>query len=284
MHHTQRGRMVIPVYGLTETTVCNFGSRYPGDGSQPSLGRAFSYVAVEIWDDQGQAVPPGTPGQIVLAGPLARGYTDAAQTAERFLWRNGVRWCLTGDYGLQQPDGTYRFLGRQDAQHKVAGYLVNLAAVEATLRDHPAIRDAKAFLYGGRWVIAYVVLAEREPLRMRELRTYLTSRLPNRALPACCLVLDVLPLSGSGKALTSIGFWELRAKRLVFCVAPLCTDACVPAAWLSAASWLDWHPACRASAVLATAPRRWLPKASPRLAPARPTAPVARVADSSGGE
>jgi len=197
LHHYQ-GRQVIPVYGLTETTVCTFGARYPGDGSTVSLGRAFSYVQVAIWDDQHQPVAPGTPGQIVLAGPLARGYTNPRLTAERFIERGGQRWCLTGDYGYQQPDGTYHFLGRQDAQHKVNGYLLNLAQVEATLREHPAVRDARAFLSEGLWVIAYVVLAQ-PGLHMSELRQYLTKRLPRTALPACCIVLDALPLSVHGK-------------------------------------------------------------------------------------
>ena len=179
--------------------MCTFGSHYPGDGSQPSLGRAFSYVTVEIWDDQGQVVPPGTPGQIVLAGPLARGYTDPAQTAERFLWRNGVRWCLTGDYGVQQPDGTYRFLGRRDAQHKVSGYLLNLGAIEAAVRGHPEVADCKAFLVGGRYPIVYVTLRHPGMLRMSELRTFLRPRLPTVAFPVCCITLEALPLTPSGK-------------------------------------------------------------------------------------
>jgi amino acid adenylation domain-containing protein len=200
MRHTRLGRQVILVYGLTETTVCNFGYRYPDDGSQPSLGRAFSYVQVEVWDKQGQPVAEGEPGQLVLAEPLARGYTDEAQTTARFIARSGQRWCLTGDYGYAQADGTYRFLGRQDAQQKVAGYLLNLAAVEAALREHPDMRDARAFLYGGRWVIAYVVLHRPGILRMSELRAFLLARLPGRAVPACCIPLDALPLSAHGKA------------------------------------------------------------------------------------
>lgn len=200
MHHHRQGRTVIPVYGLTETTVCTFGYHYPGDGSQPSLGRVFSYVHVDVWDEQGQAVTPGEPGQIVLAGPLARGYTDAAQTVARFIERDGQRWCLTGDYGYRQADGTYRYLGRQDAQHKVGGYLLNLAAVEATLREHPDVRDARAFLLGGRWVIAYVALTRSGDLRLPALRDFLIPRLPGNALPACCMVLDTLPLNEHGKA------------------------------------------------------------------------------------
>jgi acyl-coenzyme A synthetase/AMP-(fatty) acid ligase len=202
MSHVRQGRAVYPVYGLTEATVCNFGARYAGDGSQPSLGHAYSYVQAEVWDEQGHPVEPGTPGQIVLAGPLARGYTDPLLTAERFVWRAGVRWCLTGDYGAHQADGTYRFLGRQDSQHKVSGYLLDLSQVEATLRAHPAVRDAKAFLLGGRWVVAYVVLSA--PLRVHELHMYLTPRLPEHALPACCVVLEALPLTGSGKVSTRL--------------------------------------------------------------------------------
>lgn len=202
MRHHERGRQVIPVYGLTETTVCTFGYRYPGDGSPVSLGQPFSYVTAAVWDEQDQPVAPGTPGQIVLAGPLARGYTAPEQTAERFIECGGQRWCLTGDYGAQQPDGTYRYLGRQDAQHKVSGYLLNLAQVEATLRAHPAVRDAKAFLHADRWVIAYVVLQSSAALRVSELRAYLTPRLPAHALPACCLMLDALPLTEHGKVST----------------------------------------------------------------------------------
>jgi hypothetical protein len=77
---------------------------------------------------------------------------------------------------------------------------------------------------------------------------------------------------------------ELTARQYAFGVGPLCTAVCAPAVWLAAATWSDWHPACRAPAVPATARRRWFPKASPLPAPALPTGPVARVADNLGDE
>ncbi len=205
MFHRKMGRRVIPVYGLTETVVCNFGYAYPGDGSQPSLGRPFSYVRAEIWDDEGRRVDHGQPGQIVLAGPLARGYTDTALTGARFIEHDGARWCLTGDYGAELPDGTFRFLGRKDGQLKVAGgLLTNLEDIAAVVRGHPEIADCAVLLWQGRYPVAYVTVHQAGVLRMSELRQFLLSRLPAHALPVCCIALEALPLTANGKVSSRI--------------------------------------------------------------------------------
>ncbi len=205
MRHVRAGRVVIPVYGLTESTVCNFGYRYPGDGSLPSIGRLYSYTEVQIWNAQRQPVANGEEGQIVLAGPLARGYTNQALTVERFIEQDGKRWLLTGDSGKWLPDGTVRCFGRTDRQVKLPGeILLSLDEIEAVLCEHPQVADARAFLVNGRWLIAYVVVASPGILPMSELRQFLLPRLSKQAMPSCCVAVASLPLSENGKPSTSL--------------------------------------------------------------------------------
>lgn len=199
-HHTRKGRMVIPVYGLTESVVCNFGERWVDDGSDPCIGRPFSYVRAQVWNAQHHLVADGEEGQIVLAGPLARGYTSKELTAERFLEQDGQRWLLTGDKGTRQPDGRYRCDGRLDRAVKLPGEVqLNLDSVEAELCALPAIADARVFLLAGRHVIAYVTPAVPGALQMSDVRVAIARRLPPYAQPAVCVALAALPLGANGK-------------------------------------------------------------------------------------
>jgi SAM-dependent methyltransferase/acyl carrier protein len=56
--------------------------------------------------------------------------------------RSGARLYRTGDRARFLPDGTLEYLGRLDNQVKIRGVRIELSEIEATLRAHPAIREA----------------------------------------------------------------------------------------------------------------------------------------------
>jgi acyl-CoA synthetase (AMP-forming)/AMP-acid ligase II len=80
-------------------------------GPLGSAGRPLPGVDVTVRDAAGDAVEPGTAGEVCLRGPtLTRGYwRDPAATAA--AWRDG--WLRTGDDGLLDPDGYLHLLGRR---------------------------------------------------------------------------------------------------------------------------------------------------------------------------
>ncbi len=209
VRYTQHGYRLINTYGLTETVIANLANIYPGDGSTPTLGHPFSYVGVDIWDEHNQSVPPGLPGQIVLSGALARGYTDRELTNARFVTREGTRYYFTGDRGRQDSDGTFSFEGRiDDGERKVGGFRVNLRTIEAALVQHPdgsvrecavVVRDSPA---KEPCLVAYVVFSDRATKAPRELHSCLEEQLPAYMIPALFVVLDALPVNENGKRAT----------------------------------------------------------------------------------
>lgn len=144
-------------YGPTEGTVWCSVYKCGAEplGATVPIGRPIANTRLYILDDRLQPVPIGVAGELHLGGVgLARGYLNRpALTAEKFIANpfGPDRLYKTGDLARYRANGTIEFLGRIDDQVKIRGYRVELGEIEATLKQHPAVRDA------------VVVAVEREP-------------------------------------------------------------------------------------------------------------------------
>jgi iturin family lipopeptide synthetase B len=205
-----RGIAVTNVYGPTECCVDVVALRVTAadalDGAVVPIGRPMRNCQALIVDRHGRTVPPGVPGELVIAGVcVGRGYVnDAALTADRFhaLPEAGLaRAYRTGDVCRRTRAGVIEFLGRNDDQVKILGHRIELGEVESHLRAHPAIADvtvqARLTSKGYREMAAYVVA--REPVSVTELREFAGARMPAYMIPAYFVPLDALPLNESGK-------------------------------------------------------------------------------------
>jgi amino acid adenylation domain-containing protein len=203
------GRRLINAYGPTEATVCATAGVYEG-GDRLPVGRPIQNVETYILDLEGQLSPTGVPGELLVGGVgLARGYRGRPDlTAERFVPHPfsripGDRLYRTGDLVRFLPDGNLEFLGRIDHQIKLRGVRVEPGEVEAALLAQPGVREAVAVAredgLGPVRLVAYVVPAEKAVLDPASLRSALAGSLPEPLVPAVVVVLDVLPLTPSGK-------------------------------------------------------------------------------------
>src|SRR5262249_58586158 len=77
---------------------------------------------------------------------LARGYLNRPDlTSQTFIddpFHAGERLYKSGDLARVLPNGLIELLGRTDLQVKVRGFRIELGEVEATLAQHPAVREA----------------------------------------------------------------------------------------------------------------------------------------------
>ncbi|MFD9904362.1 amino acid adenylation domain-containing protein [Streptomyces sp. NPDC059063] len=221
------GRRFINAYGPTETTVCAAVSG-PLDADRAPIGTAVVDNRVLVLDEALAPVPPGTPGELYVAGPsLARGYLGRpSMTASRFTadpyGPSGSRMYRTGDIVREDIDGQLEYLSRGDDQVKVRGLRIETGEVEAALAAHPKVRQAVVVAREGRGgrgkqLVGYVVpVAEGDTQRAQpgaavghlsydagfapgELRDFVAQRLPEFMVPAVVLVLDALPLTPHGK-------------------------------------------------------------------------------------
>jgi amino acid adenylation domain-containing protein len=199
-------------YGPSETHVV---TRYELDGPVdkwakfPPIGRPIANTQVYLLDESGQLAPVGVAGEIWLGGEnLSRGYLNRPElTAEKyapnpFALDPGVRIYRTGDLARYLPNGEIEFLGRADNQVKIRGYRIEIGEIEATLREHPLVRDVAVAARDGK-LAAYVVRAPESDADDAKLanmcREFLGSKLPAYMTPSFFVELDRLPLTPSGK-------------------------------------------------------------------------------------
>jgi acyl-CoA synthetase (AMP-forming)/AMP-acid ligase II len=126
-------------FGQTEVTGLALLNAW-GEGGIGNAGRPSPLCQVRIVDAEGNEVPDGTPGEIVIRGDTVHlGYWNRPQTnAERL--RDG--WWHTRDKGRREADGTIEFMGTLTRMIKSAAENIYPPEVENCLRSHPAIKDA----------------------------------------------------------------------------------------------------------------------------------------------
>ncbi|MEP7339283.1 MAG: amino acid adenylation domain-containing protein [Acidobacteriota bacterium] len=157
------------VYGPTECTVDSTVCRISADVETPAIGHPLPNVQAYILDASFNPVPVGIAGELHIGGEgLSRGYLNRQDlTAEKFIpnpfsLEAGARLYRTGDLARYLPDGAIEFIGRVDHQVKLRGYRVELGEIEATLKRHPAVRDAIAIVQENDTddprLVAYVAL------------------------------------------------------------------------------------------------------------------------------
>jgi acyl carrier protein len=162
-----------------------------------------------VLDGQLQPVPQGLVGQLYLSGvSLARGYLNRPDiTADCFVpnpyGSMGSRLYKTGDRVRLNRDGQLVFVGRVDHQVKVRGFRIELAEVEAAVVAHPSVREcvvvAQQDSSRNTELVAFAVVESLGTLSVGDLRRFLQQRLPDYMVPASIRIVEMLPLTSSGK-------------------------------------------------------------------------------------
>ncbi|SFT84317.1 non-ribosomal peptide synthase domain TIGR01720/amino acid adenylation domain-containing protein [Actinopolyspora lacussalsi subsp. righensis] len=195
------------LYGPTEASVdVTAWDCVEQAGTTVPIGYPVWNTRVHVLDAALRPVPPGTPGELYLAGEqLAHGYLNRpGLTAERFVANpfdtSGGRLYRTGDLVTRREDGALEFLGRVDEQVKIRGFRVELGEIESVLTGHPSVSAAVVLdredTSGNRRLVGYVVGERLDP---SELRTYLAGTLPEYMVPRFLVPIGTLPVTANGK-------------------------------------------------------------------------------------
>ena len=99
-----------------------------------------SLCEIRLADDQGQDVPPGIPGVLMMRGPsLFSGYFgDPEATAAAF--RDG--WYVTGDLFSRNEDGKLEYAGREKYLVKSGGENIYPSEIEQLVLASPRVEEA----------------------------------------------------------------------------------------------------------------------------------------------
>ncbi|MGD2103281.1 MAG: acetate--CoA ligase [Acidimicrobiia bacterium] len=188
--------MITPLPGVTATK--------PGSATMP-----FPGIAADVVDEEGNSVPLGGGGFLVITQPwpsMARTiYGDDQRFIDTYWSRFEGRY-FPGDGCKRDADGYYWLLGRVDDIMLVSGHNISTTEVESALVSHPSV--AEAAVVGrkdeltGQAIAAFVTLrtsASGDESLIDELRDHVAESIGPIAKPKSIVFTGDLPKTRSGK-------------------------------------------------------------------------------------
>jgi acyl-CoA synthetase (AMP-forming)/AMP-acid ligase II len=208
----ERARRVFPkagftqAYGMTELSPCAT-LLTPKDHDDPALrrsaGRAAPHVEVRIVDPDGEEVPRGETGEVVVRGDnVMLGYWNRQEDTAAAV-RDG--WMHTGDGGRMDGNGYVFIVDRIKDMIITGGENVYSTEVENAVASHPAV--AACAVIGvpdqdwGERVHAVVVTLPGHHATTDDIRAHCKELIAGYKAPRTVEFVDALPMSGAGKIL-----------------------------------------------------------------------------------
>ncbi|HUY09111.1 MAG TPA: acetate--CoA ligase [Candidatus Dormibacteraeota bacterium] len=194
---TETGMILItPLPGLTTLK--------PGSATKP-----FPTIDAAVYDEQGQEVPPGQGGYLVIRKPwpaMLRGIYKDPQRYEDTYWNRFKDTYFVGDGARKDTDGDYWLMGRIDDVMNISAHRISTTEVESALVDHPAVAQAAVCARNdaqtGQAIVAFVTLKagqEGSVELLAELRNHVGKKIGKIAMPANIVFTPELPMTRSGK-------------------------------------------------------------------------------------
>ncbi len=204
---------VVTGYGLTEA--CGIATMCRAD-DEPELiastsGRAIAGVQVQVVNPDGEALPTGQAGEVLVRGyNVMKGYLDAPQATAETIDDDG--WLHTGDIGIMDGDGNLRITDRLKDMFIMGGFNCYPAEIERILLARTDIVQAAVIGVPddrmGEVGMAFVVARADAQLEPDELASWCRAKMANFKVPRYIRVVDNLPMNATGK----VQKFKLRAQ------------------------------------------------------------------------
>jgi acyl-CoA synthetase (AMP-forming)/AMP-acid ligase II len=213
MYDTLGFETVVTGYGLTEAHGIATMCRHDDDPETIANtdGRAIPDVEVLVVDDDGDEVPRGEPGEVVIRGyNVMSGYLDEPEQTAATIDADG--WLHTGDIAVMDERGYLDITDRKKDMFIQGGFNAYPAEIEALLLDHPDI--AQVAVIGvpderlGEVGMAFVVPTTGSRPDEDGLVAWAREHMANYKAPRYVELVDALPVNASNKVLKT----ELRER------------------------------------------------------------------------
>jgi long-chain acyl-CoA synthetase len=195
---------ILEGYGLSETSpVASFN--HPDRERKPgSIGTPIEGVEMKVVDDDGNEVPQGEPGEIVIRGHnVMKGYWNREDATAESIDDDG--WFSTGDMATVDEDGYFFIVDRKKDLIIRGGYNVYPREIEEVIYEHPAVREAAVVGVPhddlGEEVGAAIALKEGEEASEEEIREHCKEQVAAYKYPRQVWFVDELPKGPTGKIL-----------------------------------------------------------------------------------
>ncbi len=190
------GIMISPIPGAVAAK--------PGSATRPFFG-----IVPEVVTKEGQPVPPGQGGLLVIRKPwpsMARTIWGDPDRYVKQYWSDVAGAYFTGDGAHQDADGYFWLMGRVDDVINVSGHRLGTMEVESALVAHEKVAEAAVVgrpdALKGQAIAAFVTLeggyTPTKDLK-DELRAWVAKEIGALARPDDIRFTDALPKTRSGK-------------------------------------------------------------------------------------
>ncbi|KAI0423551.1 hypothetical protein F5Y09DRAFT_355523 [Xylaria sp. FL1042] len=199
---------VYNMYGPTEAT-CGVTIKKLAPNQAVTLGQPNRSSRVYILDRNKRLLPPGTVGEIYLAGiQVSNGYINLPSEnstqflADSVLPQSDQKMYRTGDYAYHNSNtGEIHIIGRRDRQIKLRGFRLDLGDIEARItKAIPQCGGAAIWRRDDYLVAAYQISStSMKAIAGSKIRMLIRDALPPYAIPRRIMALSNWPLTAAGK-------------------------------------------------------------------------------------
>lgn len=197
------GCPILEAYGLSETSPGATINRADATEYSGTIGLPLPSTDIAILDEDGNAVPDGTAGEIAIRGPqvMAGYWNNPAETA-KVMSDDG--YFKTGDIGIMDEHGFTRIIDRKKDMILVSGFNVYPSEIEEVLAMHPGVLECAcvgvADQSSGEAIKLFIVRRDAN-LTVQQVQDFCKNEFTGYKKPRYIVFRDELPKSNVGKIL-----------------------------------------------------------------------------------
>jgi acyl-CoA synthetase (AMP-forming)/AMP-acid ligase II len=167
-----------------------------------TCGKPMNGIDLEIWDDHGNKLPSGEPGEIMVRSKMTADYWNNPEANDSLYTGE---WLHTGDLGKLDDDGYLYFVDRKKDLIKTGGENVYPQEVESILSRHPAVAEVTVIgLPDPKWgeaVTAVVVSKDGSDLSLKEVKDFCRDNIAGYKIPKMIKMVEEIPKNETGKVI-----------------------------------------------------------------------------------
>ncbi len=197
------GSTLVEAYGLTETSPAACINPMDLEEFNGYIGLPISSTECAIMNDDGELLPQGERGELVVRGPqVMKGYWQRPEETARVITEDG--WLLTGDIAMMTEDGFFKIVDRKKDMILVSGFNVYPNEIEDVIASHPKVLEVAAVGVPDKKSVeaVKVFIVKSDPsLTEQEIKDYCSEQLTGYKRPKHIEFRDDLPKTNVGKIL-----------------------------------------------------------------------------------
>jgi acyl-CoA synthetase (AMP-forming)/AMP-acid ligase II len=193
------GVPVLEAYGMTEASHQMASNPLPPKAHKASSVGQGTGVKIGIMDENGDLLPAGQLGEVVIQGPnVIDGYENNPEANAKSFTRG---WFRTGDQGHLDAEGYLHLTARIKELINRGGEKIAPLEIDEVMLKHPAVAEAVAFgmphpTWGEEVAVAVVL---REPQPDAVLIEHCKRHLADFKVPKKVCVVEKIPRTATGK-------------------------------------------------------------------------------------